>query len=322
MLTLLKSGVDQKAFYTTVTFSSDVERASFETSDNILLWLQEHGRSSELESVMASQVFPAALSDALNLFYEALEASRKGKLIVSFILLRKPLQETLYLFEMMLINRSEFAAKLASDPALLALRAVTGRDTHATRVSRACELMGCTDIFDPKYLANLRYNKYAEDSFAGTCDKAIHLFTDYKPIRTEAPNINFIFSTGDNLSSQWSYLYSRLPYLMFYFYMITEFICAEISPTSANYIEDMLRRIIASMLIWWETVPDDYVSTPIAQMVSAMSAWLTANCGERGFPAPSAQDLRVMADEGSFPGESAEAIARRQASFAELRGEK
>lgn len=322
MLTLLKSGVEQRAFYTAIDFKDEADRASFNASDDIFAWLQEQGRGDDLENILASQVFPAALSDALNLFYEALEASRKGKMAVSFILLRKPLQETLYLFEMMLIDRSDFAIKLATNPAQLALRAVVGRDTHAERVRRACEIMGCAELFDPKYVADLRYNKYAEDSFGGVCDRAIHLFTDHKAIRTEALNVNFIFSNSESMISQWNFLYSRLPYLMFYFYMITEFICAEISPTSSAYIEDMLRRIVASMLIWCEAVPDDYASTPLLQLSSGMRGWLIAHCEEKGFATPSAQDLRVMAGDGSFPGESAEAIARRQASFAEPQGEK
>lgn len=317
MLTLLKSGVEQRAFYTAIEFENEADRASFNASDDIFAWLLEQGRGDDLENILASQVFPAALSDALNLFYEALEASRKGKMVVSFILLRKPLQETLYLFEMMLIDRSDFASKLATNPAQLTLRAVTGRDTHADRVRRACEIMGCTELFDPKYVADLRYNKYAEDSFGGACDQAIHLFTDHKAIRTEALNVNFIFSNNESLISQWSFLYSRLPYLMFYFYMVTEFICAKISPTTSAYIEDMLRRIVASMLIWWETVPDDYASAPLLQLSSGMKGWLIVHCEEKGFATPSAQDLQVMASNGSFPGESAEAIARRQASFAE-----
>lgn len=155
MLTLLKSGVEQKSFYTAMNFENEVERASFEASDDIFAWLQKQDGGENLENILASNVFSAALSDALSLIYEALEASRKGKMAVSFILLRKSLQGTLYLFEMMLIDRSDFATKLASNSAQLTLRAVTGRDTHVERLGRACDLMGCAEIFNPKYLADL-----------------------------------------------------------------------------------------------------------------------------------------------------------------------
>lgn len=84
----------------------------------------------------------------------------------------------------------------------------------------------------------------------------------------------------------------------------------------------MLRRIVASMLNWWETVPDGYANAPLAQLSSGRKGWLVAHCKEKGFAAPSAQDLPAMAGDGSFLGESAEAIARRQATFAVPRGEK
>lgn len=45
----------------------------------------------------------------------------------------------------------------------------------------------------------------------------MHLFADHKALRTEALNVDFILSNSEILLSQWSFLYSRLPYLMFDF---------------------------------------------------------------------------------------------------------
>jgi len=45
---------------------------------------------------------------------------------------------------------------------------------------------------------------------------ANHLVTTCKYYKTESLNLNFVFSGPDSQESQWKYLYTVLPYLLFY----------------------------------------------------------------------------------------------------------
>ena len=87
---------------------------------------------------------------------------------------------------------------------------------HANRIRKVLATLRDHRGYDAEYLAQLRYDKNAQDGFDGVCNKALHLFTGHDAIRTEPLNINFIFSDLDSMVTQWSYLYSRLPYLLSY----------------------------------------------------------------------------------------------------------
>jgi len=51
-------------------------------------------------------------------------------------------------------------------------------------------------------------------------------------------NITFVFSTYEAKLSQWSYLYTRLPYLLLYTLSLVEHIASGILPTNPDYLED------------------------------------------------------------------------------------
>src|SRR5579875_2489264 len=115
MTQLLVSGRKASAFTVTVEFRDDADRRGFEEGD-IFDWLEATRRIDERIAILITTVFPAVLGDMLHCFYEALETSRKGKLGVSFILIRKPLQESLFLLESIVADRTGFAERLTSDP--------------------------------------------------------------------------------------------------------------------------------------------------------------------------------------------------------------
>lgn len=107
MTQLLVSGEKASAFSMTFNFRDEEDRAAFEKADDIFVWLEQSRRVDEQAAFLVTTVFSAVLSDMLHCFYEALEVSRKGKLTFSFMLVRKPLQESLYLLESVLADRSD-----------------------------------------------------------------------------------------------------------------------------------------------------------------------------------------------------------------------
>ena len=151
--------------------------------------------------------------------------------------------------------------------------------------------------------------------FDGVCNKAIHLFTEHKSIKTEQMNINFIFSNWDSKLTQWSYIYSRLPYLLVYTHSIVEYVCKGIAPTSAAYLDDMKRRISALVLLWWQTIEYPYNDPHLQTFAEKTRDWLYHHCDGAGFSEPTETDLIRMGADGAFPGEKRASMVKRNNQF-------
>jgi hypothetical protein len=315
MTQLLVSGEKASAFSMSFEFRDKADRAAFEKADDIFVWLEQSRRVDEQAAFLVTTAFPAVLSDMLHCFYEALEVSRKAKLTISFMLVRKPLQESLYLLESVIADRSDFAEKLALDPVKLWSQTGGGVEVHAKRIQKVLDTIGESHRFNAEYLAQLRYDKTARDGFDGVCNKAMHLFTKHDAIRTEPLNINFIFSGMDAKLTQWSYFYSRLPYLLVYMHRIVEHVYATIMPTDPVYLQDMDRRISALVLLWWDTIEPPYNEPHLENFVLTTRDWLLEHCREAGYRPPNRLDLEKMADTGAYPDEPQAKIAERNLRY-------
>lgn len=315
MTQLLVSGERQSAFVTTFEFRDEADQNAFENADDVFAWLEQTRQIDERTILLVSTVFPRVLSDMLHCIYEALETSRKAKLGITYMLLRKPIQENLSLLETVVADRQQFAKSLIADPLLLRSQKMGGVEAHTKRIEKVLDVLGAANRFDARYLAQLRYDKAAADGFDGICNKAIHLFTEHKAIRTEPMNVNFIFSNWEAKLTQWSYLYSRLPYLLAYVHRLVEHVAATIMPTDPAYLHDMDRRISASILLWKEEIEPRYAHERLRLFVDETQGQLFAHCTEAAYRRPNKSDLERMAETGAYPGESEASVARRIAEF-------
>ncbi|RXJ82772.1 hypothetical protein [Arcobacter sp. F2176] len=235
--------------------------------EDILSFLSKYKLYEERNKVLKTFILPALLSDTLHCIYEALISSKKAKLNVTYMLIRKPIQETLYLLESIVIDEFTFGESMSENPLKLRPSNAGGIEGHQKRINTVLNKLGLSDLFSSLYLTNLRYNKKCDDNFDGICNHAMHLFTEHEAIRTEKLNVNFIFSGWDSKLTQWAYLYSRLPYLMLYLYYIVEYIMEEICPTEKSYIEEMELRVFAHFILWFENLNKDYYTDEILKVV-------------------------------------------------------
>jgi hypothetical protein len=307
---LLKSGIEGNFFRTALEFDDDADRIAFEKSSDIFVWLKENRRIEQRAQLLVTRVFPAVLSDTLHCIYEALESSRKGKLNITYMLIRKPIQENLFLLEAVVADRLDFADKLSMAPMKLRATKAGSMEAHAQRVQRVLEVVTETHRLDAAYIAQLRYEK-CEDGFDGICNHAMHLFTEHPKIRTAPLNINFIFSGLPEKLTQWAYLYSRLPYLLFYLFRIVEHIGASFAPTGGDYIEDIERRMSALIVMWWPSVAERYRSDHLEKFYLETNSWLRAHCHQARCRSPTARDLYRMSRCGALPGEPALKVKER-----------
>lgn len=298
---ILQDGEEGDFFKHSITFSSEGIAESFGAAENTVEWLHANGLAEDAAKVLRCVVFPAALSDMLHCIYEALETSRKAKLNVSYMLLRKPLQENLFLFEEVVIGLSEFAQKLTNEPLLLRAGNAGGIEAHTKRVKKVLDIIGAGEKFDPKRIAELRYDK---GEFDGMCNHAMHLFTEHKAIRTSPMNINFIFSGREEKVSQWDYMYMYLPYLLDYARHVVEHVAHSISMLDPRYQEALNRKIAALVLLWEDWAGAATLEPELQVFANEYRAWLDDQCEDAGYPKPVLDDLPKMV-HGAFPAEAA-----------------
>ncbi|RXI33945.1 hypothetical protein [Arcobacter defluvii] len=280
LVNTLVSGENQDIF--DYEFSLDEKITNnLENDEDILLFLHENKFYKHRDKVLKTIILPALLSDTLHCIYEALNSSKKAKLNITYMLIRKPIQESLYLLESMLISETEFGKSIANNP--LELRPSitmkkTGIKGHEERINIVLDKLELTSLFSFSYLANLRYNKRCEDNFDGICNHAMHLFTEHDAIKTDKFNINFIFSDDNSKLTQWAYLYSRLPYILLYIYYIVEYLMEEICPTEKWYIEEMELRIFAHFILWFEDLDEVYYSDELLKIIEFSRNKLNTFC--------------------------------------------
>jgi hypothetical protein len=301
LVELLRSGEKNGVFMEEIELRDQKDRDELEHAGDVFDWLESTGRSDERVRVLRRSVFPALLSDFLHFVFEALETSRKAKLNVSYALIRKPLQENLFLLEVISTDPEAFAQLLVENPLALRAQKAGGIEAHTRRIAKALDVLGEQDRFDAAYLAQLRYDRNVEDGFDGSCNKAIHLFTEHPAIRTEPLNVNFIFSDWESKLTQWYYLYSRLPYLLFYARLLVEHVCSQLVQTDPAYLADMERRVAAGTLLWARNIDTDYRHPSIERFVDVTRERLTRACRAAGHREPSLRDLPGMLATGAFP---------------------
>jgi len=258
---------------------------------------------AERGSFIRLTIFPALLSDFLHFIFEALAASRKAKLTIAYALLRKPLQDTLGLLEQLVLDPNGFVETFTENPVKLRPSKAGGIEPHARRICAVLDMISESDRFDAQFLATLRYDKNSHDSFDGVCNKALHLLTEHKSIQTEPLNFNFIFTNDEARQSQWYFIYSRLPYVLYYARLLFEHTLMEFGLTDPVYRADMERRVAAATILWAPAIDKSYKHPALEKLVDATTLHVVKECMARSVRIPSPHDLARMRDTGALPGE-------------------
>lgn len=71
--------------------------------------------------------------------YEALSSAYKGKMAVAYMLIRKPIQESLFVLEEMQLDKSAFVSNLENDQSRLQPKITGGVDGHEKRISKVLD---------------------------------------------------------------------------------------------------------------------------------------------------------------------------------------
>ncbi|EHC7290890.1 hypothetical protein P3584_22795 [Vibrio parahaemolyticus] len=268
ILDFLNSGYSNKMFMHKFNLTLDeVESLKKVEQKDILNWFEENNKPFERSLTIRTVILPHLLSDMLNFLYESIHLAEQGKMSLAYTLLRKPIQEHLYLLEAMAVDEDFFVEKFSEDPLYFRPKNGGGVLGHTKRIHKILDKNGLSHLIDCKYIAKLRYDKSDFDSFDRICNQATHLFTEHKSIKTEKQNINLIFSDDKDIYTQQRYFYTRMPYLLYYAYLVFEIVASKIAPAKENYINAINKKIAIQFLIAYSQMDGNYINEPMVRVI-------------------------------------------------------
>lgn len=197
------------------------KKTDFLEGEHILDYLLRSGMHDKHNEIITSNILNALIGDICQFIQIALFASLQRRLTVTFALLRKP-----FVYNLLVILRLYFTsdfldrfnkeekfdtAKLSEDDIKELLK--ISEEALFTKSIKA------SDIYD------IVFNPASPESIKNMSNQALHPSTTLnKNNLTEIQNINFVFSTENNIETQWDYLYLKLPFLLLYLNEVLEFI--------------------------------------------------------------------------------------------------
>jgi hypothetical protein len=177
------------------------------------------GKKDVHDSIVRNNVVNSLLIDTCYFIQEGLTCSLKQRLTVSFALFRKPFVYGLIVMLRIIYDENfidTFNTKDDYDPA-----AISPDDRNLLIELSLKHLI--TPVFSLNDLNDCIFNKGNPDSIINISDKALHLSTTRnKNNQTGVQNFNYIFSTYEDIYSQWEYIYRRMPALLLYLVQVVD----------------------------------------------------------------------------------------------------
>lgn len=244
---IVKTGEENGVFSHSFRLHDEEEAREFINSSDasIIDFLISKGYNKEVDEMIRKQIFDAVLCDFLHFLYTALDTSEKGKLSVSFTLLRKPFKDNLLILEWILGDPNSFFKKFKSlgSNLSIAIDRISSEKKNAI-INSAIKKMKFSNL-PADFLYEIRYDKSKPYSLESIWNKANHLVTTYKDYATEDMNLNFVFSQQDDKECQWEQFYFVLPSLLIHTLFVCDAIYCTFSDSNSLIDTILLSKIVS-----------------------------------------------------------------------------
>jgi hypothetical protein len=222
------------------------QRAADEGTDQLIDHLLRSPHRPKAARLMLNHVLVALFSDYLHFVYEGLTALSKRKFAVGISLLRKPFKENLLHISWMLGDSEAYFDKFEADPAMFMESRKTDSALRADIMAKALSKCILSDSFDPGLIERIIFDKDDPRALAPLFDKATHLVTGARALRTEPMNLNFIFKDPrDNDLYQSSY--PAIALILMYSFAIFSSELEKVTPLDIGYVR---RRLLVAFIVY------------------------------------------------------------------------
>lgn len=226
--------------------SESAHQAASGGSEQLIDHLLQSEHRPRAARMMLNHVLVALASDYLHFVYEALIALSKRKFAVAFSLLRKPFKENLLHMTWMLGDADDYFDKFERSPAVFMESRKTDSAFRAKLFDKALQRCILSESFDAALIERLIYDKDDSISLASLFDKATHLVTGARALRTEPMNLNFIFKDPRD-DDIYDSCYSIIAMVLMYSFSILSSEIEKTAPIDTGYIR---RRLLVSFMIY------------------------------------------------------------------------
>ena len=239
---------------------------------HVIEWLKENDLTDELVTIITKNIVSALIADFSNFIYEALRCAMHGKTTVAYALMRKPLTDILFLFEMILEDKKGFIEKFYLngdpdnyDPSNKKFDEAYKKDLIAHAKSKIINSAG----IDENLIYQLRYDKSMLQGFNPITNQALHIVTRDKHYKTEKQNLNFVFQGPKGVEDHWEHIYFFIPYLLNYTVGVVENIVYDLIDVQDEVKEMRTLKVFSGLLLWMkqgkisEKINFDNIKTPM-----------------------------------------------------------
>jgi hypothetical protein len=254
---------------TPIEFGKDeaFKQAVKENKVHILDSLKTFNKTAKIENVLVKHLVMSIISDMTSFIYESIKISQKGKMSVSFALVRKPFTDQLLILEQILVDKTDFINRFFYngnpqdyDP--------SSNKINKIQIIEAAILKLNMPIFQPNFIHELRYDKSSKLSINWISNHALHIVTTDKNYKTEDQNFNFVFSAPNDINSYWEHYFLTVPMLLIYTASIVDKIIFEIIEDEHHRKEMKQLQRLTGLLMAFDEVQEKKTSAPIFRLFS------------------------------------------------------
>lgn len=215
MLSIFRELSDAKFPTYKVKLEDEEEAERLSMASDPISYFIENGHADIAQKLSVGQAIMALTGDFLHFIYETLTALEKRKFAVAFSLLRKPFKENLLFLSMILADEDRFFADLGDSPADKFDFPEMSEKRRREIFDAAIAKVPLASFASSRNLISYVFDRNEPNGFAPMFDKALHLVTRNKAIKTEEFNLNFIFKNPmDN--DIYEHVYQGMAYVMMY----------------------------------------------------------------------------------------------------------
>ena len=215
LLELLKLDEFEGGINTDISLVGLPEGVDITDTQQLFDWLISCDRIDDLTTILTKHVTCSVLADFLQFVYESLSAAKRCKFSVAYTLARKPFLDELLIFEQLLDDNKDFINRfyLQGNINLYDPSQYKNKKGIVAQVTPKLLFGG---LFDEDFIYEMRYDKTAKYGLNWMSNHAVHIVTTDSKYRTADREMNFVFSTKENIDSYAPHYYQNVFILLSY----------------------------------------------------------------------------------------------------------